>query len=198
VRIPLRPLAAALAASAGFAAGGCASSSKAEPDAGPPPPDNVVTVFRNGGREIAMSSARDDAARDVYVDAPAARVWEAVPIAYRRMGLEITASDPTRGELSTEYYRARARIGRARISTYVDCGSGALGLPNADNYQINFRAVTRLYPDSLNHKTTVRTILRATAKADGVSGDPVACLTTGELERLIGQYTTEALAAVKP
>ena len=192
MRTLLLPLAAALTL------GGCASSSQAEPDASPPPPDKVVTVFRNGGREIAMASSLDDMARDVYVDAPAARVWEAVPIAYRRMGLEISSSDPNRGELSTEYYRARARLGRTRISTYIDCGAGALGLPNADNYQINFRAVTRLLPDSINRKTTVRTLLRATAKAEGVSGDPVACLTTGEFERLIGQYTTEALAALKP
>jgi len=95
------------------------------------------------------------------------------------------------------YTRARARIGRARISTYLDCGSGALGLPNADNYEVSFQVTTHVFPDSTDTKTTVRTLIRATAKADAVSGDAVPCFSTGGLERLIGQYSNKALSVVK-
>ena len=116
---------------------------------------------------------------------------------YQRLGLQIAESDPATGTQSTVFHRARVRLGRARLSSYLDCGTGALGLPIADNYQVNFQASTTLFPDSATQKTTVRTRLRATAKPDGVSGDPVPCYTTGEFERLVGDYISEALAAAK-
>lgn len=199
MRIPMPPIAALVlagAALAGAALAGCAAS-PATPDAGPPRPEQVRTVYRGAdGRSIAVD-AEDDKARDVEIVAPATRVWEAVPLAYQRLGLQISESDPTTGTLSTVYHRARGRLGKARLSSYLDCGTGALGLPNADNYQVNFQASTTLFPDSVTQKTTIRTRLRATAKPDAVSGDPVACLTTGTFERLVGEYTTEALALVK-
>jgi hypothetical protein len=179
-----------------LALAGCASSSTPEPAARPRGPDQVRTVYQpQGGRQIA--SQREVSVVDLEVPAAAAIVWQAVPIAYNRMGITAATTDPTHGEISTVYHRARGRIGRARISAYLDCGTGALGLPNADNYQVNFQVTTQLLPDSTDRKTTVRTIVRAVAKPDGVSGDPVPCLSTGEFERLVGAYTTEALAVVR-
>jgi hypothetical protein len=188
-----------LAAATLLAVAGCASSSSSTPStaAQPDQPDRIRTTYQGQNGRSVSARRESDTAHDVEVPAAAARVWQAVPIAYDRLGLKLAESDPTRGEVSTVYHRVRGRLGRARVSDYLDCGSGALGLPAADNYQVNFQVTTQLLPDSLDRKTTVRTFVRATAKPDAVSGDPVACLSTGSFERLVGEYTAEAVTAVK-
>jgi hypothetical protein len=141
--LPLSPLVALVLA-------GCASSPKpSDGTVQPDRPEEIRITYRGAGAQgRALSARRDtDLARDTEVRAPAARVWQAVPLAYERLGITVAKSDPTLGTLNTVYTRARARIGRARISTYLDCGSGALGLPNADNYEVSFQVTTHVFPD---------------------------------------------------
>ena len=79
--LPLSPLVALVLA-------GCASSPKpSDGTVQPDRPEEIRITYRGAGAQgRALSARRDtDLARDTEVRAPAARVWQAVPLAYERL-----------------------------------------------------------------------------------------------------------------
>jgi hypothetical protein len=84
------------------------------------------------------------------------------------------------------------RIAGARLSTFLDCGSGAVTRPYADQYQVTMFLMTRVQ-DGGDGASRVRTELDAYARSRSVSGNQIHCTTRGILERKIWEAITEAL-----
>jgi hypothetical protein len=72
------------------------------------------------------------------------------------------------------------RLGKARLSEYVNCGNSQGG-PSADTYEINLAVSTRLAA-APSGGTVVTTVVNAAGKPASLSGDYIPCATTGGLE----------------
>lgn len=80
--------------------------------------------------------------------------------------------------------RMPARLAGRRPSAYLQCGHSLAG-SNADPYEIRLSVVTAVEREG--ESSRVSTLVVATARPRGVSGNPVPCTTTGELERAIAE-----------
>lgn len=113
---------------------------------------------------------------------PVEEVWAAVPGTYDRLGL--TGGGLLEPGRRAYGFRDRlpSRIARRSPSAYLDCGRGLAG-PIADQYEVRLFVFTTVEPDGDGSR--VSTLIDASAAPREVRGDPVACTTTGALERLI-------------
>lgn len=108
-------------------------------------------------------------------------VWQAVHTALGELGLEINFRDPAEGRVGTCYQAVRGRLGKARLSTYLDCGE-TRSVPNADQYDITVTVLVsvRTNPD---HTTSLSTFVIGVGRdGRGSSSERVWCRSTGELE----------------
>jgi hypothetical protein len=115
------------------------------------------------------------------IDAGIDKVWSAMTVAYDSLGIPLTVLDASTHTIGNEGLKTRRRIGKARISEYLDCGNGQGG-PSADVYDINVSVVSRLMTNT-DAGTTVTTTIDAVAKSPNFSGENLRCATTGELEK---------------
>ena len=88
------------------------------------------------GVEIHQSS---DTFRGNEVDAPAAKLWTALPAVYDQLGLPINGVDAEKRAVAAVNFRTRVQLNKVRLSQYVDCGGGgSIGGRAADSYTITF------------------------------------------------------------
>jgi hypothetical protein len=187
----------ALTASALLAGSLVASPGRAQSPAPAPsdPPRTEVEARRPeqkvniGGTSIAMR-ASEDGFQDATLTAPAARLFEVLAAAYADVGLTLKETDMPRQQTGTGTFRAQYRIGKQRMSTFLDCGLDPMGLKQADSYAISMRVTTQIVPESAD-RATVRTLVQATGRPPSNSGLELHCPSTGKLEQKIA----EAVAA---
>lgn len=100
--------------------------------------------------------------------------------------LKVTAEirDSARLEIGNTAFFKRGDIGGKRLSAYLECGSGPMGV-YADNYRIDLSLVTFVRPLTAT-TSAVRTVLLGTVvNVNDGSRLAKSCATTGELERRI-------------
>jgi hypothetical protein len=113
---------------------------------------------------------------------PLETAWVALPKVYDEIGLTGGGSTDPEGHTYGVLTKRIARIAGKHLSEYLDCGDSIEG-PRADLYDVRVSAFTAL--TEKNGSTRVETLVQATAKPRGVSGNSVSCRSRGTLERLI-------------
>jgi hypothetical protein len=121
------------------------------------------------------------------IEAGIDRVWDGMRVAYDSLAIPLTVFDASTHTIGNEGLKARRRIGKSRISEYLNCGNGEGG-PSADMYDVNLSVVTRLTTNA-DAGTTVTTTVDAVAKPANFSGENIRCGTTGELEKRLVKIT---------
>lgn len=148
---------------------------------------------------IGSSTIRLRATADGFIDAtltaPAATLFDVLTNAYEDVGLKSKELDPPRMQTSTGTYRAQYRIGKGRMSTFLDCGLDPMGLKQADSFAISMRVTTQVVPESAD-RATVRTLVQATGRPASNSGIENHCASTGKLEERIAEAVAKRAAAL--
>jgi hypothetical protein len=147
--------------------------------------DRTEQRIRIGGLTFAMRPS-EDGFQEATLTADAARLFDALPAAYTEVGLTLKEVDQNIKQAGTGTFRAQFRIGKQRLSTYVDCGLDAMGLKQADNYALSMRVTTQVVPEGVD-RATVRTLVQTTGRPPANSGLEIHCPTTGKLEEKIAE-----------
>ena len=173
---------------------GCVSTAPA-PSTGATPTRTTTSVTTGGGANLDIAMYADNAASTTTVQAPIERVWAVLPAVYEQLQIPVGTVDPTARAIGNQRLQAKSgRIAGERASSFLTCGSTAFGGPVADTYQVNASLLTSLQPGQAG-STQVQTMLEASATQRGVSGAPVRCATTGQLEQRIATLIQQQLAA---
>ncbi|GLC25844.1 hypothetical protein [Roseisolibacter agri] len=127
---------------------------------------------------------------------PADRAWALLPLAYEALGLPLTTLDSERRLIGAGGVRAQGRLGGAWLSRYVDCGTAATGLANADSYAVTLDVVTQVDGRADGANAGLSTAIRASGRPTSTStSNPVNCVSRGTLERRLAEVVRERAAA---
>lgn len=179
----------AFIAVAAILSAGCASA----------PTDAVLRQDRirrtaGGDRETGLDA--DVRNRDVRetsdVPLPAVRAFDALPAAYASVGISKAAVVDNSGGVYTIGVRnlpAHGSIGGTRLSTYIDCGSGAMRIP-ANSYDVNLSVTTYVTPNG--EGSTLHTMVVADARDPATNSPAIHCSSTGKFESRIAALVAGA------
>jgi hypothetical protein len=156
-------------------------------------PERVSTVAlttANDGRIEASVRSRPEP-RTANVLLPLERAWAALPDAYAALGLTGAAViDEAGRQFGMGLVTLPRRLNDTPLSRFVDCGSAQF-IPNADSYAVRLQVTTQLVAEG-TAVTRVQTLVEGTARPREMSGNPVRCTSTGELERRIARQLQRA------
>src|SRR5690606_32833443 len=116
------------------------------------------------------------------IDVPRETLWAILPGVYQEIGLPAPAADRSIWTVAVQNHLAMRRVGRERMSTFIDCGSGITGA-FADTHRIRLSIRTWLEPDGTGTRVTSR--LNATATSTEGRAGTIACESRGVLEARI-------------
>lgn len=122
--------------------------------------------------------------RDAEIGSSPDVVFAALSAAYRDMGIPVGTIDTPNRTAGNTQVRARGRLGRQPVSTYLDCGQTGLRGAAADAYPVRISVVSAVVP--AGEGSRLRTLVEGAYTAAEASGT-VACTSTGELESAIAQ-----------
>lgn len=151
----------------------------------------TVTDIQTAEGTVSVTQMIDSNVRTATVPAAPDAAWGLLPAVFEELGVPVSMVDPRTRALGTTETRVR-RLGQARPSRYLDCGSGMAG-QHADLYDVYLTVVTQLHP-AAEGSTEVRTQLEASAKDPGHGNNPVRCTSKGTLERAIVAELQKRLA----
>jgi hypothetical protein len=160
-------------------AAGCRS---ATPSAGAPPATERVRIALDPTE--GMDITRDREVRSIDLSASRDRVWSALMATHDAIGTTPSVLDAGAGTASFIHQNSRRLLGKP-LSEYVDCGRSTQGA-RADIYNVTLRVNQALRSQNAM-STTVHTVVTASARPLGMTGDAVQCYTLGTLERKIGE-----------
>ena len=163
---------------------GCAGAGSATPA------QRDVVAYIPGGGTFTISSG--NAAVSANVLAPLEQVWRRLPTAYDSIGLQLSVIDPKRHSMGNEGIKLRARLGKERLSTYLECGTTQIG-PNADSYEVYLTVLTQL--DSVAPTMTrMTTSVTAAAKPMQFAQDYSRCTSKTALEKKLLDVVAASVA----
>ena len=191
---PALPCALPYALSCALLLAGCASA---------PPASTIDTTARRRemvsvGDQMVLLEPTTARTRREELAVPADRAWALLPLAYEAAGLPLSTLDSEKRLLGAGGVRTQGRLGGTWLSRYVDCGTAATGLPNADSYAVTLDVATQVDARADGANAALGTIVRATARPASTStSNPVNCVSTGALEHRIAELV-RAQAAKSP
>ncbi|MCC6930632.1 MAG: hypothetical protein IT359_16710 [Gemmatimonadaceae bacterium] len=113
-----------------------------------------------------------------------AAVFTALRRALDSLGVEASVADSAAGLVGNLGLKVTKRFAGKQMSTWVDCGIGHTG-PTANAYRVNMAILAGVAP-STDGGSNVRIAVAAGAQAySGPLGDPIACESTGAIERRV-------------
>ena len=178
----------AIAACASSGANGLGSVGGGDQDA------NVKRVSIGGvdlqadGRSMSPTNWYD-------VNAPVSRTWQALPIAFKKLGLSITRYDSTTHIIEGERLRSRADFGGTQLTSMMDCGNVA-GMPNVTRFDVNIQVRTVLRGTA--KESSVASSVIGSAKPSDVSGVLMPCVVNPTAAERVGAAVVDAATTVAP
>ncbi|HEX8320973.1 hypothetical protein [Longimicrobium sp.] len=167
---------------------GCAA--QAPTPRGPERVSTVALTTANDGMVEASVRSRAEP-RTANVLLPLDSAWAALPGAYAAVGLTgAGVIDEAARQFGVAPTTLPRRLDNSPLSRFVDCGSTRL-IPNADTYAVRLQVTTQLVAEGAAI-TRVQTLVEGTARSREMSGNPVLCTSTGELERRIARQLQRA------
>ena len=186
-RIP-RTLALGLLSLTTLGLAACASGSGSGQTS--PAPGQATRSTMSGAGMEGVEIFNEPGTGERTVEANLDEVWLALPVAYSRLDIPITVSDPGRHAYGNAGYRA-SRVEGKRLSAYFNCGVGMTG-PLADDYNVTISVVSELSDSP--EGTRILTTVSGQGKPRATSGNSVHCSSRGVIEMRVGQIVAEVLA----
>ena len=152
------------------AAAACASTPNATPDTSPP-----VLIDPSGG--VLRTT---DAATTASFAAPPDSTFRAVVAAYNALGIEPLTIDPAGRVVGRQRFVLRSRFAGKPLSSFFDCGESQTG-PRADQGRITADITSRIVGTG-SGSSVATTIDASVVPNDGVSRDPIRCVSHGGIE----------------
>ena len=145
------------------------------------PMDQQVPILRDRRK---YSQNVDTLGLETIVPAASARVWEALPAVLADLGLEINFREPDTRRIGACNQKARARLGKEPLSTYVDCGDNR-GMPNADRYEVGLTVLVTVAPTTATTTMVYVFVLGVGLDGSGTASSRIWCFSRGALEERI-------------
>ena len=158
-----------------------------------------LALLALGACAVTPPSTTPPPARDVYVHAPAAQVWDALLVVFTDANVPIENMDRASWFLRTQDMVASSdRASAERIQDEVDCGRNALGIPMMAG-QVLVRVTVLLRPNVDSTGIRIQTSWHRVGPSGAVL-DPSAtvvaeCVSRGRLERTYLDALTARVAA---
>jgi len=114
--------------------------------------------------------------------------FKAVVAAYTTLGLEPTTIDPAGRVVARQHILLRSRFQGEPLSAVFDCGAGQFG-PRADQGRI-FADITTQVISSGSGSSMSTSIQASLTPNDGVSRDPIRCVSHGRIEERLRREVT--------
>jgi hypothetical protein len=124
------------------------------------------------------------------IEAPVTSTWQYLPIAYSKLGLRITKYDSTTHVITGERDRSRSDFGGKPLTSLLQCGDVA-GIPNVTRFEVTILVTTALR--GTEKSSAVASVASASAKADGVSGDPAPCVANSGIGDQVAAAVAQAV-----
>ena len=142
------------------------------------------TRMEGGGQTVVdLDLHHVESIADRDVAETAVQAFDALPAAYAKLGIRnVAVLDTARGvyTVGARNLRLHGTLGGARLSSYIDCGSGTMSSP-ADTYDVIFSASS--YITARTGGSTLHTLVEASAKDPMTNSPRVRCASTGRFER---------------
>jgi len=151
-------------------AGACASTPNAAPDTNP-----AVLIDPSGG--VLRTS---EGAATASFAAPPDSTFRAVVAAYNALGIEPSTIDPAGRVVGRQHLVLRSRFAGKPLSSSFDCGATQTG-PRADQGRITADITSRIIGTGSGSSVST-TIDASLVPNDGVSRDPIRCVSHGGIE----------------
>ncbi len=161
-----------LAAAMALLAGGCASGGA--PNA---TPDTTPAVLVDQSGRITRTT---EAPTTASFPTPPDSTFRALVAAFDTLGFGPAAVDPTQRVVAQRHAVFRSRFDGQPLSAAFDCGDGQVG-PRANNGRITAEIISRVIPTGTG-STISTTIDASLVPNDGVSRDPIRCVSHGGIE----------------
>lgn len=182
VRAVPSPAVIALAVAATFATACATLRSSAAP------PDERPQVLVDASGRVYRTSDTPAAASFVT---PPDSTFKAVLAAYNTLGIDPTTVDPAGHVVAGQHMVLRSRFEGQPLSAVFDCGSGPLG-PRADEGRISAEVTTHVVASGAG--SAMSTMIKAfLTPNDGVSRDPIRCVSRGRIEERLRREVTTRL-----
>lgn len=136
---------------------------------------------------VDMNLHNTENATDQNVTVTAAQAVAALPGAFIKLGIKDAAVLDTTGGvylIGARNVRVHGTLGRARLSSYIDCGSAPMYSP-ADTYDVSFSATS--YATPRDGGATLHTLVMADGRDPAANTPSVHCTSTGAFERQLAQ-----------
>lgn len=179
----MRILSSLVAATATAAVYACASS----------PPRTDVNDVRVRGGAVSQGDQLDvtmhlrDNSRATPLNVPVVQAFDALPDAYKKLGVSTVAVVDTTGGVYTVGVVSlplHGTLGGTRLSKYLDCGDSPMRVP-ANSYDVTFSATSYLTPSASG--SMLHTLVTADARDPASNNPPVRCSSTGEFEKALAE-----------
>lgn len=154
-------------------------------------PVEQTTRITSDGGAAELRTTRSDPTASFEIAAPPDRVFRALTTVYEDLGLKVNVLDTRGRRIGVEGGRVRRQLGGERLSRYLECGE-RLGGRVAETDDITLTLLTQVTADG--QSSTLRTIVDASARPIGVSGNAITCATTGNLEERIVTLVRDVVA----
>lgn len=146
------------------------------------PREDLVRVGGHDGRSVVVPLIHDDFVTGGIVEAPPETLWPLLPVVYQELGLPVPATDRSTWTVAVQNHTVTRRLGSARLSTLLECGSGLTGA-HADTHRIRLSVRTWLEP--VAEGSAVRSRVEAQASSLEGLANSFHCSSRGEIEMRI-------------
>lgn len=123
----------------------------------------------------------DTLGTEAAVPVPPDQVWKILAAVYTDLGLEVNFREAANFRLGSCYQRVRTRLGKERLSTFVDCGS-TRSVPNADQYEVAMTVLTTVRPNSSGTSSLFTFVIGVGLDNSGAASGRIWCYSQGALE----------------
>jgi hypothetical protein len=138
--------------------------------------------------------AVDSLATTITINGSTGATYRALAQIFAELKIAVDVQDSTRGLIGVTSLARMRTFGNARISRYLNCGSGMTGL-NADNWRVYVTALA--FIEKADSATTTLRLAMVGGAQDvaGSSTEPVACGSTGVFESLVAERVKQRVAS---
>lgn len=140
------------------------------------------------GTTVVTSSVDADVVTLPY---DADMVFRVLPSLYDSLGVQVNTIDPARKTIGNSGFKLRSRLGKAVLSTLLDCGNTQIG-PNADSYDVYMTITTQVSAAGAG-SSRLSTLVEAQAKPITYNQGYNRCTTKGTLEQRLADLVTRRL-----
>lgn len=159
---------------------------------------NVSYASGMGETSINLETSNTIQRRSTQISAPAKTLWGVLPGAYQDLALDLAVYDSTLMVIGNPGLQVqRGRLGEARVSRYLNCGTDPMGSALADRYTVRISVVSRVRETGAG-ASVLETEVSGDAAQRAVSSVAVSCASTGVLEEAVANAAKMRLAGMTP